>query len=696
MNPRDDLGNGTVGDRAVAGGGITGPLAELAAARGVQSGYIGVGGEERTASPESVVAVLAAMGVPIDHPDGAVEALRAEGDGPRPPIGPVVAHWAGSTTPVTVTLPHGVHPRDVWLTLELEGGERSRRRLLAAVTRPLGGEHHHGRPVDRYEARLAPDGGGLPAGYHHVTVEVAGEEHRSLVVAAPRCPLPARGWGAFLPLHAARGAHDRGIGTYTDLAGLSSWIGGLGGSYLGTLPLLPTFLDGDPVDPSPYLPVSRLAWNEVYVDPTALPEFERCPESKQAWGSTPPPGPGPVDYAGVLARLRATVAPMARLLLAGDTARRRELAGFVAAHPHLEPYAAFRAARAGVGPDHERFAEMVGEELYLQWAADTQLAAAAGTGLYLDLPVGVVSDGFDPVWEPEAFVAGVRGGAPPDTFFEAGQDWGFPPPDPHGLRAHEYRYLIASLRHLMRHAAVVRLDHVMGLRRLFWIPEGGRPDDGVYVSYPHDELRAVVALEASRSGTAVVGEDLGTVPDGLRSDMAHDHMLRSWVLQFESSAEEPLPTPPRVSMASWGTHDLPTFAAYWRGDEPDRPGDSAQSERRRWRHALTDQLEIRTDQPEQALRGCLGHLAAGPALLTTVDLEDLWFEAEPQNRPGTGPEAGNWRRRAARTLTEMSDDPAVAATLSVVDGLRRAGAAADRRIGSTGIAPAVPATRRNP
>lgn len=680
-------------------GQLTAQLAALARIHGVAPSYTGTDGDEHPASPDAVVAALSALGVPINHPDGATDALAGEEAGHLQVLEPVVVHWTGSATMVTVVLPRHTHPRDVWLTLELESGQEYRRRLLAAISRPLTSGMVRGCQVDSYEVRLWSGNEALPPGYHHVTVEVNGDLHRSLVISAPRCPRPDRGWGVFLPLHAVRGDHDRGIGTFRDLADLTGWVGGLGGSFVGTLPLLPTFLEGDPVDPSPYLPVSRLAWNELFVDPTALPEFARSEGAMAAWGRQSDAPPGLVDYAAASKRVGSTLAPMARELLGTDSARHDELVAFVAARPHLQSYAAFRAERRHRGPDDEDVDQAIGATLYAQWVADTQLAEAssAGAALYLDLPVGINGDGFDPVWEPAAFVTGMTGGAPPDAFFSRGQDWGFPPSDPQGLRRTEYRYLIASLRHAMARASIVRIDHVMGLHRLFWIPQGGEPANGVYVDYPAEELRAVVALEAARSGTVVVGEDLGTVPDRLRADMEHDRMLRTWVLQFDGSPEEPLPEAPRHSMAGWGTHDLPTFAAYWHGRDIDERQENGvltsdeairmQAERHAWRQSVAAELAIGIDQPEQALRGCLGRMAAGQALLTVVDLEDLWLEVEPQNRPGTGPGGANWRRRAAHSLSEFEGDPVVLAALTVVDGLRRAPSGARSGPGSPSFLP---------
>ncbi|HEY5250273.1 MAG TPA: 4-alpha-glucanotransferase, partial [Acidimicrobiales bacterium] len=319
---------------------------------------------------------------------------------------------------------------------------------------------------------------------------------------------------------------------------------------------------------------------------------------------------------------------------------------------------------------------------------EQQLASVseqAGAGLYLDIPVGVHPSGFDPWWQRHAFAPGVSGGAPPDAFFSGGQNWGFPPLHPEGLRDDGYRYLRAQMGQACRHADAVRVDHIMGLDRLYWLPDGSEDGDGAYVQYRNEEMRAVVALEASRSGTAVVGEDLGTVPDRVRVAMAHDRMLRSWVFQFETSPSDPLPTASERSLASWGTHDLPRFAAYWDGediDDRERSGtvdrataDAERAKREANRSALQAAVHLEGHglgrDTGELLRSCLRHMAAGPALLMLVDLEDLWREREPQNRPGTGPEMPNWRLRAAKTLEQARGDAGVVGLLSEVDGLRK-------------------------
>jgi 4-alpha-glucanotransferase len=304
------------------------------------------------------------------------------------------------------------------------------------------------------------------------------------------------------------------------------------------------------------------------------------------------------------------------------------------------------------------------------------------------MPVGVHPEGFDPWWEPDAFARGAEAGAPPDDFFASGQQWGFRPLDPRAVRAEGYRYPIACLRHLMGRASTVRIDHVMGLHRLFWIPDGFTARHGVYVRYHLEEMAAIVSLEADRSGTSVVGEDLGTVPDVVRLAMGESGILRSWVLEFEASEADPLPEPPEATMASIGTHDLPRFATFWEGaDIDDLVVRGAQTEqwagpehiaRQAWRDALVARIGLGPgaadpEAPSSALRACLTHLAASPARLMMVDLEDLWLERRPINRPGSGPELPNWRTRSRRTLEELTEDPAIAALRGRLPHQRRVG-----------------------
>jgi 4-alpha-glucanotransferase len=660
-------------------------LAELAALHGIQTSFRDVDGVNRHADEMVVLALLRALGVPVEQPRDAADVLRDEKvTALRRQLEPVVVHRIGRRNAATATLPGGTELGSVWLSLEFEDGTTTQSPLTSALTgRTTGnGTGNVGSMRVQFDLGAIADGP-IPAGYHRLTLEGAGFPDTALVVAAPNCPDGPRQWGAFLPLHALRTDHDTGIGTYTDLARLGDWIGTLGGGLVGTLPLYPPF-PGPPMDPSPYLPMSRLAYNELYIDPSVLPEYVTTAET----GAHPSSNGGleellssfVVDYEEIATRRRRQLEPLAHAVSSGALPdRQRQYNEFASAHPELVAYARFRAAQEGAARSGEPDPDAVSYHLYTQWVASEQLAAAGDhAGRYADFPVGSHPSGFDPVWSPESFVPGVQGGSPPDRFFARGQSWGFRPLHPERIREDGYRFFSAALRRAFSHADCLRIDHIMGLQRMYMIPEGHEATDGAYVSYRAEELHALVALEAHRAGAVVVGEDLGTVPDGVRQRMAQDHMLRTWVFQFESTPEQPLPDPPANVLASLGTHDLPRFGAYlWGEDIDEREADGAltadgataeRTDRTRWRRQLSAALDLPADgEPAQtaaqALRGCLQHLAQSPAQIVLVDLEELWDERKAQNHPGTQ-SAENWRRRTRRTLEDFSSDEEINRTLS--------------------------------
>jgi 4-alpha-glucanotransferase len=316
-------------------------------------------------------------------------------------------------------------------------------------------------------------------------------------------------------------------------------------------------------------------------------------------------------------------------------------------------------------------------------------AGISGPGLYLDLPLGVHSDSYD-VWRERAsFAVGVSGGAPPDTFFTKGQEWGFPPLQPEAIRADGYAYLRRCLHHHMQYAGLLRIDHVMGLHRLYWVPQGLGPLHGVYVRYPAEELYAVYCLESVRHQTILVGEDLGTVPDSVRPAMARHDVHRLYVGQFElrNDPNQPIMPPAPGAVASMNTHDLPTFAAFWRcldledGRNLGLYDDGVvrhEAYRRRQQLGLLLEwlrrvglLQGNSDEAN-VLRACLCFLAGGPASAVMVSAEDLWQATDPQNVPGTWRERPNWQRRAAVALEHFDEMPELVATLRALnDAVRR-------------------------
>jgi 4-alpha-glucanotransferase len=391
-----------------------------------------------------------------------------------------------------------------------------------------------------------------------------------------------------------------------------------------------------------------------------------------------------VDYRNEMLLKRRALEQLAASFFRSNSERRTAFERFAQSNPELERYAAFRATcerrkeswktwpariRDGNLRDGD-FAETDRRyHMFVQWLAqekmDAVLAACheRGVKFYLDLPLGVNPDGYD-VWrERDSFARGASVGAPPDAFFTKGQDWGFPPLHPQRVREGGYRYVIDYLRFQMRHTGLLRLDHVMGLHRLWWVPRGASAADGAYVSYNADELYAILSLESHRHQTTLVGENLGTVPPEVNGSMKRHGVRKMFVLQYETQpdAKQMLREPPGDCVASLNTHDMPMWAAHWKGlDIADRrklglmTSQQARAERKRRAHLRARLVKflrrerLLTGSPDArtVLHALLKFLGRSRAELVLVNLEDLWFETQPQNTPGTCTERVNWRRKA--------------------------------------------------
>ncbi len=665
----------------------TAMLRAIAREAGIQLAYRDISGQRHVAQPEQLIAVLQTLGLPIAHPEEAaalVRALRWRRLERR--CEPVQVVRYGQRRPLlrllVATPPHGT-----WtVQIRHEDGQVE---AYAVPTDTLRVTMPPAR--DRVDEEIAaatvrlPLPSDLPVGYHEVTVRGPdGVESRALVIVRPPTVLLpeaiglGRSWGVFLPLYALwRERPDDGA-TYSRLAELASWIQGRGGALVGTLPLLPVFLSDQPFDPSPYAPVSRLFWNEFYSDVTTLPEGADLVATLVTVASAT--GSLLVEYAATWRARRAALATVSERLRA-DPGRWAALAQWADQHPEVQRYARFRAAVDRYGPPSQWPAALrqdrtlgtsdleADARLYLvgQWLA-TQQVAASRTALYADLPLGVHPEGFD-VWRwPHLFVTGVSAGAPPDPFFAGGQVWGFPPLHPERIREDGYRYVRAVLAHHLRAARLLRIDHVMGFHRLYWIPAGASGRDGLYVRYRPEEFYAVLAIESHRAGCAVAGEDLGTVPAAVRRVMATNGLLRLWVLPFERR-DGSFREPPSLAVASLDTHDLPPFAALWEEWSP------------AIRQAVVDWLLHHgffepadgADPLQPVTAALMRLLGSSPAAVVVVNLEDLWFEREPQNQPGTGLERPNWRRLARRGLAAITTDPQIAAFLTQLDRARKGG-----------------------
>jgi 4-alpha-glucanotransferase len=691
------------------------PLDELARSYGVQTSYHDDRGKLVTPSTDAVIAVLRVLGAALDHPGDAAEALRARTQSIwQRVVEPVHVAFDGRSGDLPLRLSVAL-PSKINCRLVLENAQTTE---WSAAVESLPVTESADVEGVTYRVRRLPLPA-MPVGYHRLTVTVGGRDSSCLILAAPTRawapPSALKTWGGFLPLYAVRSSRDWGAGDFADLENLIGFVRNLGGGIVGTLPLLPAFLD-EPCDPSPYSPASRLFWNEFYLAVDRIPELERCQTARDLLGTSEFRAERDqlratrlVDYRRVMALKRRVLQELAAAFFRDPGSRLAPYQKFLADEPRVEDYAVFRAtvetrrsswwswpaaARDGaLNPaDFDETARRY--HLYVQWQATEQLrrlserARADGPGLYLDLPLGVNPDSYDLWRERRSFAAGISAGAPPDVFFTKGQDWGFPPLHPDNLRVDGYRYLRDYLRHHMQHAGLLRIDHLMGLHRLYWVPQQLGPRDGVYVRYPADELYAVYSLESNRHRTVLVGEDLGTVPDYVRPAMAEHNIHRLYVAQYEAQPEpeRALPPPAAGSVASLNTHDMPTFTAFWTGADLkdrqemgllDEAGVRKESDRRAAiRQGVIQRLRAagwlgRDEDLQSVHRACLQLLTDSDSQVVLVNLEDLWGATEPQNRPGTWREKPNWQMKAAPFLEEFEKVPGLFSTLRALDRATR-------------------------
>ncbi|MFC1942902.1 4-alpha-glucanotransferase [Chloroflexota bacterium] len=604
--------------------------------------------------------------------------------------------------------------------LELESGERQVFQWSADELTVLGCREIEGTSYVVKEITLPEI---LPWGYHRFFLEIKGNSVETLIISAPdkayMHPEDTKNhmWGIFAPLYALQIQNSLGSGDYSTLGSLSDWVSELGGQTVATLPLLPTFLD-EPFEPSPYAPVSRLLWNEFYINIDSVPELSESPQAKALLQSSlllseiKELRDSPlVDYRRLMALKRRVLEECCYYLITERSGRFQDFQEFIQANPIIEDYARFRAAmekQCSPWPswpkrlrdgnlnegDYEERNKLY--YMYAQWLAHRQVQNLSegtrrrGISLYFDLPLGTHPEGYD-VWrERESFALGVTAGAPPDAVFTWGQNWMFPPLHPERIREQGYRYFTAYIRHHLQHAGMLRIDHVMGLHRLFWIPKDMDASHGVYVRYRAEELYAILSLESHRHRSIIVGEDLGMVPAYVRLAMSRRGLQRMYVLHYELAGNSSLHRPQRNSVASLNTHDMPPFAAFWQGlDIEERHGlgllnqENARTEkkaRQAVKSALVsflrekDWLRGKDTNVTAVFRACLSFLSASQARVLLVNLEDLWLETQSQNVPSTDDRNPNWRRKARYALEEFCQMPEVRDTLKEIDRLRKQGA----------------------
>jgi 4-alpha-glucanotransferase len=679
-------------------------LRHVAGLIGIQMRHVDALGVRHEPSEDTLAALIGTFGLPAD-PKQAADRLVAENAATPFGLSPVqIVAQEATDAPVSLRLPNGSN--SVEWHCRFEDGTGVSGRSDAAVL------------------RLPPS---LPLGYHKLAVQVGGMATEiELIVAPPSCHLPEalqpgrRNWGLTTQLYGLRSARDWGIGDFTDLRSLARAAGWLGAVTVGINPLHALFA-AEPRHFSPYSPSSRIWLNALYIDVTAVPGFVEDSAVRRLVTQTDIEAARAsefVDYQAVAGLKRPVLEALFRQFQArSDDDRLRmefrefQLAGgaaladfavFEALHEHFTaqgmPFswhswpAAMRGPRSAEVADFARAqADRVDFFQWLQWQADRQLGAAAkagqaaglALGLYRDLAVGVDPHGAD-AWADQALIApGAAIGPPPDPLSRAGQNWGLAPINPLQLRRRAFAPLVAALRANMRHAGILRIDHVMGLQRLYCIPTGMPATAGAYVSYPFDGILRLVALESRRQSCAIIGEDLGTVPDGFRERMRAANALSYRVFVFERRGDASFAPPseyPPLAAASAATHDLATLKGFWLGHDiewrrrlgiyPDEVAATTEAaERRRDRQLLLEALAAEALLPRErfaefliddtpAYMPELGEaihvfLARSRARLVLVQLEDAIGEGEQANLPGTSDSHPNWQRRLALQIEEI-------------------------------------------
>jgi (1->4)-alpha-D-glucan 1-alpha-D-glucosylmutase len=689
-------------------------LDQLCSVYGIHPEYYNIWGQHHLTTERTKRAILGAMGIAADDEAAATASLLDFERRNWMRILPPVLVVRESSFPQRIAMSIAAQEEQGsfrWRLCRENGGEAWG--TFTPMTLEEAGRHH--LDGQEFVRRILPLDIALDLGYHRLSIECGGEVRgeMSLIVAPANCYTPpaiqgnGRVWGFAAQLYGVRAERNWGIGDFSDLGAMLEFCGESGAGTLLLNPLHALFPDA-PEHASPYSPSSRAWFNTLYLDVEAIADFAEC---EPAWERVLAPefrtqlrslqDSEQVDYRGVAAAKLDMLAELYQHFrthhLALDTARARDFRAFQAEHGEsLRKLALFEALQEHFraqddavwgwpawpqayhdqhAPEVAAFCDAHLERVefyeYLQWQAFLQLEAAGtrsmesglGIGIMLDLAIGVAEGGAATWTRRELYARAASAGAPPDEINLLGQDWGLPPWIPHKLTEAAYEPFIELLRTNMRFAGALRMDHVMGLRRLFWVVRGLPAAEGTYVSYPFEDLLGILALESQRNRCLVVGEDLGTVPDEVRHALHPMGVLSTRLLYFERWDDGRMKPPqayPVQAAAAVTTHDLPTLAGFWQGldielrerlqlfpseEVRDRQIASRASDRPHLLQALEGEGLLPPGggtQPEsfpamtpELAQAVYAYLARSPSKLLLVQMEDSLGVAEQPNLPGT-------------------------------------------------------------
>jgi 4-alpha-glucanotransferase len=667
--------------------GLVDRIAMLA---GIEPWYYDLKGERHETGLGTKVLVLSALKLDVTSISAAEASLAAlETDSWRRPLAPFAVERALSPSLALFGPAEDAARVHKW-RIAFESGDVAQGEFKPETLPLLGKREIDRRTIEHRRLELKP----MPEGYHRVLL--AGPEHwwEGEVAACPdQCFVPhalskteMRVWGIAEHLYRLRSDRNWGIGDFSDLARFAAMIGKRGGAAVAVNPFHALF-PGRPEDASPYSPSSRSFLNPLYVDPGPGTKIDPAAALRNT---------ELVDYTAVSKAKTAVFATLfksaaANVAVSDFLAERgqalQHFAAFcVLAEVHGLPWRSWPAQYRR--PDSPAIADFAREHSdriayhgFLQYLADSQLEAAAeegqraglAIGLIRDLALGISPDGVDAWSQQERFALDLRCGAPPDDFQPKGQEWGILPFDPLAL-ARDPKPVAELLRANMRHAGGLRIDHVIGLQRQFLVPLGGEPKDGCYLRFPTDELFGLLALESARNQCLILGEDLGTVPEGFRERMQALNVFGCDLLYFErlnGGAFKPPGDYRRKAAVSIATHDLPTFAGYWEGRDiawrrrlgiyDDAEARTAEAERERGRAKLLEALAaIGWTHPAggipaadaELLKAVHAFLVSSSAQIFLAKLDDLFGVREQLNLPGTTTEYPNWRRKLPVSLND--------------------------------------------